>query len=424
MATWNSSSEIFIGSSSEGKEVAEYLQLALGGYGFEVTLWSQGVFGLARGTLDELIKASKKSDYAVLVLTPDDTITKRGVTRQTARDNVLFEMGLFMGSLGQDRIFVVHSVDDNVEIPSDLAGFTTAKFKRRKDRDLLRAVAPAALLIRDAITRVQAESEGEPLADLVKSFEADDQRNIIRPVLESLREAFEWSKTFQDKEMFDTVRNQILGDLRRIGRRRLSFRPPKLWDQWVRLLRSLNPETDEIRLVSDNDIEYWVESISEEETEAKNYALALKEFRGSKSRILVVDRRTIIEPPLENDIVNVITRMVSDGFRIVIVIKEDIQHPPNPFPNIWTDFGMIGTLAVSFFDEDQDDDFSRSLIESFDDYDKQKAVKNWDSLMALKRWDSSGAVDQLEKRLRRWCRAYRANQSNKARSRKRRRSQQ
>jgi len=46
---------IFIGSSSEGKTIAEYLQIALDDY-FETTIWDQGVFKASKSFLDSLIK--------------------------------------------------------------------------------------------------------------------------------------------------------------------------------------------------------------------------------------------------------------------------------------------------------------------------------------------------------------------------------
>jgi predicted nucleotide-binding protein len=124
--------KVFIGSSSEGLSVAEHLQLGLDSSA-ETTIWSQGVFGLSKGNLESLVAAVEEFDYSVLVLTPDDLTVKRGVSGNSPRDNVLFEMGLFMGALGRERTFIVHCKDDQLELPSDLAGVSLACFSKRKD---------------------------------------------------------------------------------------------------------------------------------------------------------------------------------------------------------------------------------------------------------------------------------------------------
>jgi hypothetical protein len=46
---------VFIGSSREGHSVAKALQQNLD-YSCEVTIWSQGVFGLGEGTLESLAR--------------------------------------------------------------------------------------------------------------------------------------------------------------------------------------------------------------------------------------------------------------------------------------------------------------------------------------------------------------------------------
>ena len=48
---------------------------------------------------------SLKTDFAVLVLTPDDITLSRGTTIASPRDNAIFELGLFMGTNGRNRTF-------------------------------------------------------------------------------------------------------------------------------------------------------------------------------------------------------------------------------------------------------------------------------------------------------------------------------
>jgi len=87
---------IFIGSSSEGLEVARSLRTQLNNDA-EVTLWNEGVFTLSQGYLEALANALPRFDFAVLVFSADDQVESRGVTQIAPRDNVMFELGLFMG---------------------------------------------------------------------------------------------------------------------------------------------------------------------------------------------------------------------------------------------------------------------------------------------------------------------------------------
>lgn len=141
---------LFIGSSTEGKDVADMLQLGLD-YDVEVTVWHQGVFDLSQGSLESLVQASRKFDFAALVLTPDDLTSKRDKNVNSPRDNVIFELGLFMGALGRDRTFIVYCRDEKLDIPSDLAGVTPATFANRADGNLQAALGSVGTQIKNAI---------------------------------------------------------------------------------------------------------------------------------------------------------------------------------------------------------------------------------------------------------------------------------
>src|SRR5260370_6782552 len=93
---------VFIGSSSEGLPIAEAIQVNLD-RACEVVIWSQGVFGLSGGTLETLVDKADEFDFAALVVTPDDMTHSRGKDQPSPRDNVLLELGLFMGKIGRMR---------------------------------------------------------------------------------------------------------------------------------------------------------------------------------------------------------------------------------------------------------------------------------------------------------------------------------
>lgn len=142
---------LFIGSSTEGLPIAENLHLVLDDY-CEATVWNQGVFGLSDTTIEILEAEIGAYDFATLVLTPDDLLVSKRSNRKVARDNVIFEAGLFIGAIGRQRTFLVTCKEDDVDLPSDLRGITHASYRRRSN--LRAALSPVGVEIRTAMERV------------------------------------------------------------------------------------------------------------------------------------------------------------------------------------------------------------------------------------------------------------------------------
>jgi predicted nucleotide-binding protein len=145
---------VFIGSSSEGHEIAEFIQVGLERF-VDCKIWDQGLFQLSLGNLENLERSLDDFDFAILVLTPDDLAVKRGVEARSPRDNVLFELGLFMGKLGRDRTFMVYQQGLEMHLPSDLAGISAATFPQRSDADLQAAVGSACTKLKSVILRIE-----------------------------------------------------------------------------------------------------------------------------------------------------------------------------------------------------------------------------------------------------------------------------
>ncbi|MBF8293921.1 MAG: hypothetical protein HW389_466 [Bacteroidetes bacterium] len=139
---------MFIGSSAEGLVVARAVKAHLES-DIEVDIWDEGVFQLNQSSLDSLLHAASLYDFAVLVLTPDDLLKSRGKRYKAARDNVVFEHGLFLGRLGPRRAFIM--CEESVKVLSDFAGITISRFTKPVKGNLRDAVANACDQIRKSI---------------------------------------------------------------------------------------------------------------------------------------------------------------------------------------------------------------------------------------------------------------------------------
>jgi predicted nucleotide-binding protein len=144
---------VFIGSSSEGLHVANKISQLLEA-DFAVEVWNRGnTFGLGTATLESLEQAVERYDFAIFVFTPDDKLHTRGRLKPVARDNVVFELGLFIGKLSRRKAFVLQPTNINIALQSDLAGIATASYdQRRVDRPT--AFNRACRDIRNAISAV------------------------------------------------------------------------------------------------------------------------------------------------------------------------------------------------------------------------------------------------------------------------------
>ena len=119
--------KMFIGSSVEGLPLANAIQENLD-YDADITVWNQGIFELSANTLSELERIVKTCHFAVFVFTPDDIIFSRKKQASTARDNVIFETGLFIGCLGSTKVYMLKPRNVDLKLPSDLLGISIGTY--------------------------------------------------------------------------------------------------------------------------------------------------------------------------------------------------------------------------------------------------------------------------------------------------------
>ncbi len=146
---------VFIGSSREGLPIANKLQELLSSDA-SVVVWNQNtVFGLGQSTLESLERAVLEYEFAVFVFSPDDILHTRGAAVPVARDNVIFELGLFVGKLGRSRAVVVNPGRNAIALPSDLAGITTATYDPNEADESAR-LGPVCNRLRTALAQGRA----------------------------------------------------------------------------------------------------------------------------------------------------------------------------------------------------------------------------------------------------------------------------
>lgn len=127
---------IFIGSSVESLPIADAIAENLE-FDAEVTIWRSGTFNLSSNTLDDLILKSKSVDFSAFIFSPDDLAIMRKREQYVVRDNVLFELGLFIGAIGKERCFIIKPRNVELHFPSDLLGITPTDYDPNRSDDNL-----------------------------------------------------------------------------------------------------------------------------------------------------------------------------------------------------------------------------------------------------------------------------------------------
>lgn len=162
-------SRIFIASSGRTLALAEKLRDELQTDFCEATLWSEEGRSQIGATIIEMLeKAAERFDFAVIILARDDVVAREGSSASTrkARDNCVFEAGLFMATIGRKRCFLVNSVEPN-DLPSDLGGIISLHFEEPanlSDRDACaQAIKSVSAALKDNVQRAERSVAHERL---------------------------------------------------------------------------------------------------------------------------------------------------------------------------------------------------------------------------------------------------------------------
>jgi parallel beta-helix repeat protein len=126
--TSNNLPTIFIGSSAEASEQTQTLARLLEDSREVTVLPWYSAFDFGFAAIEDLARRLDEVDFAAFIMRADDQVQRREQIHGVTRDNVVFELGLFMGRLKRDRTFLL--VEEGVALPSDLRGVTVLPMRK------------------------------------------------------------------------------------------------------------------------------------------------------------------------------------------------------------------------------------------------------------------------------------------------------
>jgi len=149
---------IFLGSSAQQEKLLQALTRGLSDVA-HVEPWMTS-FNPGTSALERLLELTQEVDFAAFVFAQDDwTASSPSVSSQAGsgqaspRDNVVFEAGLFGGTLGMRRTFILHA--NGAKLPTDLLGLTCVRYDG--------ALTPSEMKIVNQKIRNAIENEGRVL---------------------------------------------------------------------------------------------------------------------------------------------------------------------------------------------------------------------------------------------------------------------
>jgi CRP/FNR family transcriptional regulator, cyclic AMP receptor protein len=145
---------VFIVSSTESIPITDLIVRHFAHDEFLTVRWQHGVFKASHYPLEDLEHQLDVADFAIAVVSADDKVRTRGKEWPAVRDNVILELGMFMGRLGRHRAFLMEPRKAGVKLPSDTAGLTTIPFRHEKglpDVEAMATIAPACAELRAQI---------------------------------------------------------------------------------------------------------------------------------------------------------------------------------------------------------------------------------------------------------------------------------
>ena len=122
--------DVFLAYSSKARATANDIQKYVKSRGYTLMDWELD-FAAGGTILEALNDATRKCIGGITLLTKDDDLVDGDQYHAAPRDNVIFELGLFVQNTGHKRVLVIR--EDGTKMPADLGGSIYLPLKDRND---------------------------------------------------------------------------------------------------------------------------------------------------------------------------------------------------------------------------------------------------------------------------------------------------
>jgi len=234
---------------------------------------------------------------------------------------------------------------------------------------------------------IELVREGRLLNDTAKictKISPDNQLKYLNKVTPLIVDCLNWkdSEGFKSEilKFFDLSFKYSTEFLKLMAQKKIIIKFPFVDRSWELFINTINKLLDksasnQLRVVSFNDIDYWNEALTIEDSDSSKYCEVLKTFDGEKKRIWILPKDKFENPtnPDYDKVRNIGNYMKNMGFDVYKCYEESIHFV------VEKDFSIIGNVCISRWMNM--DDGNRELVESFDIDDINQKNKDWERLM-------------------------------------------
>lgn len=270
---------LFVGSSSEAQWLIRGIRHNLGD-GIDVLDWSTMALRLSRHILDDIERALDEADFAAFILSADDVSIIRGEHAPSARDNVLFELGISFGHNKRNRTFILAPGESDLRRPSDLLGISVIQYvDTRTDRTSASAMKIMAGPADKLFHAIEREGLKDRPGDGVPFERGDTSR--LDTIADGAFHVFESRNQYADQ-----LRAAVLGGARVPAK--FQYAQPDGGSHWLRLCESTNYHYfHRAKQHLANSMDSLVEKVAEVSDTAAVDLISLGSGDGSKDDIML-----------------------------------------------------------------------------------------------------------------------------------------